>query len=217
MLSEESKTNRMRKMLRGMPKHVIENFQFDDEAVWSFTDYTIARETADRILALPGVNRRSVIADLTSSVGGNVIAFAQKFAHVHACELDAGRCKMLRHNIDLTKLTRKVTIYCGYFQDALMMVKHMDVLFFDPPWGVDYKKHDLMRIQIMTPDGNKQSIEESLIAILPRVKYCVLKLPQNYDIDGLKADLSPHATFLSAVWYGRPNTSVVLIFASNTQ
>lgn len=209
----ERARGRMNKMLGNAPMYIKRKFQYDLEASYSFTDLGIARALADRMLTMPGITRASVVTDAMASVGGNSIAFAEKFARVYSIELNPGRKSMLDNNIKLWKL-RNVTTYLGYTQEVLPTLTQ-DIVFFDPPWGgLDYKKHPAgtLKITLSTPTGESQSFEDLVCETIPRAKYIITKLPINYDIEGLIAAVSELAAPVHRECHGRPNTSFVAIF-----
>ncbi len=211
--STTSMRNRMLKMLAPLPKRLATQIKFDPEASWSFTDLRIGYSLAQRVLNLPGINKKSVIFDATASIGGNTIAFAKYFDNIYSCELDNCRKQMLDHNLQLLGLTsnpnKNIITYCGYAQDYLDQLQY-DVVFFDPPWGTDYKQHDKLRIKL-----NHNDIEqsfESVVAMAARnAKYIVVKLPQNYDLDFFTNALDGVVEIIHKEWHGRPNTALNMI------
>ncbi len=207
---EDSKRNRMYKMLKGVPKNIKERFQYDDEAVWSFTDMGISEGICRRLLEIPGITRKCTITDATASVGGNVIVFAKNFKHINAVELNESRKKMLDFNIALLKLNN-ITTYCDWSQNIITQTTQ-DIIFFDPPWGTDYKSYHNLRLDIGGPNA-KQTIEDFVIEAFGYCRWFVIKLPNNYDLDYLKKRLEYIATNVHTEWHGRPNTCVILIFA----
>jgi predicted RNA methylase len=206
----------MYKMLTGIPHYLKSQVQYDAEASWSFTDLTIGREIAAKLLTLPGITPDSIITDATASIGGNVIAYAEKFKHVNAIELDNGRAAMLKHNIKvLTKYLKlgHVDIHTGYGQD-IMLTLNSDIISFDPPWGVDYKKHPTgtLRLTLGANTNNNELLipfEEIVNTTLVIAKYVVIKLPINYDFEHLESVINGKVIYKA--WYSRPNTSSIQI------
>jgi len=206
--SDDSKRYRMYKMLKNLPRNIKEQFQYDDEAVWSFTDLDIGRNLCRRLLQLPGITTESLITDATASVGGNTITFAEYFDHVTSIELNADRFRMLNANIQLIGNADKITTKQGYAQDEIPA--YQDIVFFDPPWGADYKKHSKMTIDIKDPNGNDQPIEDFILSV--NTKYFVVKLPQNYDIVHMERAVQSKYKCIYKEWHGKPNSSIVIIF-----
>jgi 16S rRNA G966 N2-methylase RsmD len=144
-----------------------------------------------------------------SSVGGNTIAFAKYFKHVNAIELNPKRKEMLDSNIKLVGL-KNVDTYQGYAQDYIYNLKQ-DVIFFDPPWGgLDYRKETSMDITIDGPNGQEpfNNVAESTFG---HCKYCVIKLPNNYNIEKLKKTMTKFK-LVHIEWHGKPNSMVIMIF-----
>ncbi len=199
----------MEKMLAILPSDVIARFKYDAEATWSFTDLKIGMDLAKRMIALPGITANSRVLDATASVGGNTIAFASQFHHVSAVELDRGRKSMLDENIELVGIGHIVhATYCDYAQTVIAQTD-FDIVFFDPPWGTDYKSHNKIRIVLSGPE-HSDTFESVVAAAARKCKYVVLKLPQNYDLEYLEAAV-PMLECIHKEWHGRPNTMLIMI------
>ncbi|MDP2310834.1 MAG: RsmD family RNA methyltransferase [Pseudomonadota bacterium] len=79
------------------------------------------------------------VVDATCGAGGNTIGFARAGAQVVAVEQDAARLALARHNAGIYGMADRIRFVRG---DALLEVGrlHADVLFIDPPWGVDWDR-----------------------------------------------------------------------------
>ena len=86
------------------------------------------------------VARGRSVVDACCGSGGNAIGFARAGCVVTAIERDRERLAEARHNARLYGVSERMTFVLG---DALDEVpkRAADLLFVDPPWGVDYDKH----------------------------------------------------------------------------
>lgn len=123
-----------------------------------------------------------VITDATANVGGNTISFyLNGFAKVNAIEIEPFTCRLLKHNLQI--YGRPIThVYC----DDYLKLAHkleQDIVFIDPPWGgPDYKSATVLDIYL----GNTNIIDLCLqLMIQKRATLIVLKLPTNYNLNGL--------------------------------
>lgn len=207
---KEYADKKMMEMLHDLPADIRRKFKYDDEATWSFTHLRIGYDLARFLSRLPGISPKSTITDATASVGGNVIAFSKYFDHINAIELNPDRKTMLDFNCRLLGIDKKVTTYQGYAQDYIYTLKQ-DIIFFDPPWGTDYKKKANMRIVIGSPTGS-QTFESLIKSTAGHTKYCMVKLPNNYDIDHLKKEVASVYELIHIEWHGRPNSMAIVVF-----
>jgi hypothetical protein len=212
--SKRSKVNRINKLLCDTPKEIKNRFQYDDEGLWSFTNLEIGEELANRLLLLDGITKDSSLTELFGGIGGNTISFAKKFAHVDVVELSSSRYRMLRMNTKLFGLSN-VSINHGYYQSHIAKFNN-DIVYFDPPWGPDYKEKTNLRITIS--DGNEKiplEIACRKVAKKYKPKYILLKLPLNYDYDYL-LDSIDYGEFIWSKDYPRPNSMKALIIDTRT-
>lgn len=156
--------------------------RMDKTSTYSVSDYQTAKEITKIILKIHGINKNSIIVDGTSCVGGNVISFAKTFKHVYAIEFDKSRSKLLQNNIDVYKLSKKVTVYNGDATKLYLDLPKVDIWFLDPPWGgLDYKKNKQLDLYL-----SGINISDFCIMLKDCANYIVLKLPKNFSIDNLK-------------------------------
>lgn len=80
-----------------------------------------------------------VVVDATCGAGGNTVGFARAGAQVVAIEQDAARLALARHNAGIYGVADRIRFVHA---DALRQVPSLsaDVLFIDPPWGVDWDR-----------------------------------------------------------------------------
>jgi len=164
---------------------IAEKFHYDDEAIWSMTSFAIGYELCCDLHALPGITSFATITDTTASVGGSTIPFAKYFQHVNAIEIHAGRKRMLDDNLTLCGIMNVNTIL-GDFSRVLPSLAQ-DVIFIDPPWGVDYKKYSPGTMRIIM---NGIVFERIIDELLPGAKYIAVKLPNSYDFDYFRANVA---------------------------
>jgi len=158
-------------------------YWLDKQAGYSLTESRVARLQADIICRCArecGFNMsNSTITDATASIGGNVFAFAQRFAKVNAIELLEPTAQMLLHNLELLNLSNKVEVWCGDSSDINVVVQNMrqDVIFLDPPWnGVEYK-----RIRNLSLYLGEKNLRQVCIEWACWTRLIVLKLPLNFN------------------------------------
>lgn len=117
------------------PHAVRRKMRFDAEALYSVTDSVSACRISEKLFGLAGICQTSVISDITSCVGGNVISFSTFFSRVNAVEIDPIRFDMLRHNVSLVAERSNVMFFQGNgVQLALDAEISQDIIFADPPW-----------------------------------------------------------------------------------
>ncbi len=206
--TEASKVARLHRLTGGDSKTL--RIKWDDEALWCFTGFHITRTICEILLKLPDITRRSVIVDAFAGVGGASIIFGAEFSNVISIELNETRKKMLDYNLKLFK-RYIVTTHRDYYQRVLDTA---DVVFFDPPWGLDYRlsAEGRHRIMIKNPRDILVSIEESIIDMKYSVKYLVAKLPVNYDLGYFMEVMNKNdCKIIVNRSYGRPNSMKLLV------
>lgn len=172
---------------RHLPPTMRKQLRMDEVASFSVTEF----ESADRITrclvdACRVPARTATVIDGMACVGGNVLSFAPAFARVIANELDASRCEMLAHNVQVVlgegsnvTVTNESILTHAQLSDG-------DVLFLDPEWGgPGYAQKLRLRLTIGS-EGVEDFVKRTL-DVCPRVHVVGLKLPCNYDIDFVKA------------------------------
>jgi len=104
----------------------------DDEGRWSLTPEALALELGRR------AQGRTVL-DAGCGVGGNTIGFARAGSHVVAVERDPTRLRHARHNAAVYGVAKAITWRAG---DAVAALAEVDteIVFVDPPWGVDWSR-----------------------------------------------------------------------------
>lgn len=198
--------NRLKNLLKGIPLSIIENYNVDYEGLWSLTNYNIAITLCRRMLELDGISKESIITDAMAGVGGNTIPFAQTFRHVNSIEICKNRKKMLDQNISLYKLNNITTVCKSYSIDDYSQ----DVVYFDPPWGENYKDFDSLTISVNI-DGRNYKLHELIAQLHGKCKYVILKLPINYNMQELIGSLV-NTQLISTKKYNKPNSQIIAIF-----
>ncbi|MBX2799828.1 MAG: methyltransferase domain-containing protein [Myxococcales bacterium] len=79
------------------------------------------------------------VVDATCGAGGNAIGFARAGCQVVAIDVDAHRLQDAAHNAALYGVADQIRFVHGRAEDHLSLVD-ADLLFVDPPWGVDYDR-----------------------------------------------------------------------------
>jgi 16S rRNA G966 N2-methylase RsmD len=122
------------------------------------------------------------ITDGTACIGGDTLAFSQKFSHVNSIELDKTRYEYLKHNMGIFGRTN-ISFYNDSYLNLYSTLKQ-DVIYLDPPWGgPEYKNQQYVKLSL----GN-MPLEELCRNIIENklCKLIVLKLPFNYDLKDFK-------------------------------
>ena len=133
-----------------------------------------------------------IITDLTGNVGGDTIAFALKFKHVHSIELNTDTFKILENNVRVFNLNN-VNLYNGnslkIFPAKESKVWNTDVLYIDAPWGGrEYKNIPKGKLELRLDSINIADYLFHLIRGPNKPQWIFLKVPYNYkftDIEGL--------------------------------
>ncbi len=108
--------------------------RLDEEGRYSLTPDVLAKRMAADAKGL-------VVVDACCGAGGNAIGFARAGCEVIAIEQSRTRLAMARHNARVYDVDQRIDFRCG---DALRLLGGVeaDLLFVDPPWGVEYdRKH----------------------------------------------------------------------------
>jgi hypothetical protein len=154
-----------RRHREGSPGLTRPGARFDAEARHSLTPEALALAIGERA---EGVH----VLDAGCGAGGNAIGFARAGCSVTAIEQHAGRLSMARHNAALYGVAERIRFIKG---DALEIVPRVeaDLLFIDPPWGVDYDKR---RVELAD-----LPLLSSLLAQRARFARVWIKVPPSFD------------------------------------
>ena len=181
---------KIRTILRLFPylknKELCSKLLIDDESI----HYISIREYAEKISDIIRIHMEMldikkediIITDTTAGVGGDTISFAKNFKHVYSIEIDKVRSEYLKNNIGIYDCDN-VTIFNDNCLNVINTIENHNVIFCDPPWGLDYKKYSIIRLTLgdtsiellankFTDSGYMKKVPEII----------VLKLPKNYDI-----------------------------------
>jgi 16S rRNA G966 N2-methylase RsmD len=191
----------------------------DEVSFFSVSDQNAAEEMAQVLLRLDSISPASVITEGTACVGGNVMAFSQHFATVHAVEKDVTRFKMLENN---TQVIGAHNVKCHNADYTAM--KHdlsQDIVFLDPPWGgVDYKYQnavDLFMSDVPLADICNDVSERTL--------YVAIKVPQNFNLGPFKSAITAcrveehrmHKMLMLVLHYNKLSTEARLATQTSTR
>jgi len=117
------------------------------------------------------------ITDANGNMGGNAINFAQNFSFVNSVEILPLHCQILKNNLGVYNLLKKVKIYCNDYLDIMTDLKQ-DVIFFDPPWGgPNYKKEKNLNLYL-----DNINVVDIINNLHEHSKLIVLRVPKNYNI-----------------------------------
>jgi 16S rRNA G966 N2-methylase RsmD len=211
--NRKSKEVRLQR-LTGLALETVRRLKWDDEALWSFTDFRIGQYICTHLRHL-GARPDSIVLDAFAGAGGTTIQFSRYFLSVVAVEADRERKKMLDHNLAVLSICN-VTTRESYFQTIEGELTY-DVVFFDPPWGANYRRAG-PRLRISVCNGRHEAPSpaceplECVVASTRRAAYAVVKLPQNYDMDHFSEYLAVHhvGEIVHTASISRPNTMVIV-------
>lgn len=155
----------------------------DEVSMYSITDTRSANNTSRILQQLVG--ERAVVTDGCAAAGGNVLSFAQHFRRVQAVELDPQRFSLLEHNVKALGLEDMVTTFKGDFLEKMHSLQQ-DVVFLDPPWGgKSYVENDMVDLSF-----GGVPLAELCERLKPHAHYIALKLPLNFNLEGLTAHVT---------------------------
>lgn len=200
-------------MLKNFPKGLLPNrkLRITNIGSYSFAVRDISVAICNILERNHGCNSKTHVTDATANVGGMTIAFAQRYAHVTACEIVPMHCDMLKHNISAYGLTDKTTIHCGDYLDAVHVYKQ-DVVFFDPPWGgTDYKRQHTIDLHLS--NVNVWCLAQYLMTN-DLAKLVVVRVPNNTDFQTLNSIVTA-CNFASYVL--TPNQRLIVFFKLHLQ
>ena len=128
------------------------------------------------------------LVDATAHVGSDTIALALYFQNcqIISIEIQEETAQALRHNISECRLDNVRVIH----DDCLNVLGNeelfVDVLYIDAPWGgVDYKKKNTLSLRLSDIE-----LSEVIKTYCKRVKFIVLKVPKNFDMEHFKISLN---------------------------
>ena len=159
--------------------------KIDEEGLYSITHPKDADIISKTIIDVVGYQDIKII-DMTAGCGGNMISFIKYFKFVIGIELDKGRYKILKDNLE--KYSQKNYQLLCYDATKYPFDTHSvnddTIYFIDPPWGgPDYKNNPDIQLYL-----SNIKIEDFILT-LPKNKLIVLKLPFNYNIDVFKKNI----------------------------
>ena len=142
--------------------------RLDDEGKVSLTPEHLAMQLAKRV-------RGQRVVDATCGAGGNAIAFARERCDVTAIDCDRPRLLLARHNAAVYGVEDRIAFVHA---DAATLLPELsaDVVFFDPPWGVEY---DRVRTTLDTLPLLDKGLE--LLRASRRVSRVLAKVPPSFD------------------------------------
>lgn len=131
-LVRAARTEDARRRRDTTPGFVRSGCRLDEEGKFSLTPDDLAKRMA------AGAKGRTVV-DACCGAGGNTIGFARAGCDVVAIEQSQNRLDLARHNAQIYGVSQRINFRIG---DATKLLGDVqaDILFVDPPWGVDYDK-----------------------------------------------------------------------------
>ena len=195
-IKTESNKNKKHNLLKMTEELYIRHFpqnknvdykklQMSEVSLYSMDDPKFIESVAKIIKSYFHGNKKITITDGTAHVGGASLNFAEYFNKVNSVEIDKFHCGILKNNINEYKLNKKIDVYCDDYLN-IMTKLNQDVIFFDPPWGGNrYKKNILMDLYMSK--SNLINIINKLIihnkTKKNKTSLIVFKVPRNYNIN----------------------------------
>lgn len=161
----------------------LKMLKFDNVSYYSLTPYKYSNEIIE-IISTYMDPKKSEIVDACACIGGDTINFCKSFKNVIAIEIDKTRYEYLNNNLNCFDITNCTTIN----NDCHEIIKNIntDIIYYDLPWnGKKYKNKKQMKLYL-----GKLSLESLCIINYNRTKMICLKIPNNYDIEDMKKQLS---------------------------
>ena len=168
------------------PKDGIDTskLQITTIGVYSITSYKANQDIVQMIT--DKVGKVITIMDCTACVGGDTIGFALNFNYVISIEKDPINYGALFNNIMTYKLANVSSINKDFTQEGMDIIndRRPDVVYFDPPWGgKDYHLHK--NLDLFLGEYNIKDIVNTIIDSFDFVKLVVLKVPSNFNYNGI--------------------------------
>jgi hypothetical protein len=196
--------NILRRLFPNASKEVYSKLKIDFESKMYISTKDIAdkitqiiKNKAFEIQLLPS---KITITDMTASVGGDVISFANNFRHVNAIEIDKKRIEYLTNNLNCYSITN-VNLFNQNSLDVIFELEH-DIVYMDPPWGgSNYKENKTLKLHLMYK-GQKIRIEDICNDLMDKTKnkkspsLIILKLPINYNMKYLMEKVNSEKIFI---------------------
>lgn len=184
-----ARTTDARRRRDATPGFTRAGVRLDAEGKVSLTPEALALDLARRVTAggrtAPTADPPLTVVDAGCGAGGNTIAFARAGCMVTALDADASRLADARHNAGVYGVQDRIRFQHG---DALQIVPRLtaDLLFLDPPWGVDWSRSGMGMADLPLLD--------LVAAARARFRRIVLKLPPSFRVHELP-DARPEAIF----------------------
>ena len=186
-------TKKLKKLFPGHIRHLV---KFDNQGLYSTTEYEIAESMTDILSNACWLHTKqqacgASIVDCTAGIGGNTMSFACMFKKVYALELNYTRWMYLHRNMSRLKLGGSVTCIHNNFLTYVYenMLSHTQMFFIDPPWGgTSYKQKHQLRLYLSgTP-------LHEVVNRLPhhRPAVCGIKVPYNFALSYFSERLDKH-------------------------
>lgn len=147
--------------------------RLDPEGKVSLTPEALALAIGRRAATLGQTPDAVTVVDAGCGAGGNTIGFARAGCRVVAIEADAARIADARHNARLYGVADRVRFVHGDAA-ALLRTTPGDLLFLDPPWGVDWAR-DVTRLDAFP-------LLADVVAHPPPFVHVWAKLPPSFDV-----------------------------------
>jgi 16S rRNA G966 N2-methylase RsmD len=170
-----------------------EQLQFTKDSLFSATPWPDTIVVNNHIKKYLGDLSALSVLDGTSNIGGNALGFARAFGSMTAVEIMPRTYEALLNNLKTVYkdyITPKTTVVRGNTVEFLKTVApgQFDVFFLDPPWGgIPYKFYKRVRLFLSDID-----IGVLLSQHWNKFRLFVMKVPPNYDVEGLISTFKLH-------------------------
>jgi predicted RNA methylase len=128
-----------------------------------------------------------IITDATAGVGGDTIAFAEKFKYVNSVEIQEIHHNLIKHNCKIFGLENINHINDDYTKVYNKI--NQDIIFIDSPWGgSQYKTSKKSQLMMFGSSLTFNKFIKNILEINPKIILFV-KCPANYSVQDLDTDL----------------------------
>lgn len=197
-IGREERVRRLALMF-SVPREIAEKINTDDEGYWSITSKNVCSKLAQ---TLQEFGATGTVVDAFGGVGGMSAGLAPYVDKITAYEIDETRAEMHRANMQLLGATNVETVHTDFFaSDAVG-----DTVLLDMPWGVDYRRHKLLRLTV-----GGWFLETLIVELGSRFKCFVAKLPVNYDLDYFMRELSEAVGILTVRKFSQPHSCILIV------
>lgn len=163
----------------------VPELQYTDRSIYEAATYKHAKLITDIFSELIGNLSDKVIVEANAGLGGNTNGFAEKFKQVHSIEFDKTTLEASKHNMNQLGHTNVQYHHGDCLKLLPKVIKKYKpyIAYFDPPWGVNYKK-----VKSSTMGYGNTDVRVPIFKMSKTVPLVAMRTPSNYEIDNFIND-----------------------------